>query len=201
METFAPKGQLRGMIMPDYVDQSRTLCIEARYLYAVLCDYARDKDHCWPSQHTLARRIGCSIASLKKYLGQLVAEKLIMIERALRGCKYYLLKPVQTVKILSQKVSKFIGSPSNFDTETNLKNKKKENTPPLPPALPPAVAPVARDVSSLSEAKINQDRVTADKAFVEVWCAWMNPTNNLLARFESRQDASRDKLPVSMMST
>lgn len=187
METFAPKGQLRGMIMPDYVDQSRTLCIEARYLYAVLCDYARERDHCWPSQHTLARRIGCSIGSLKKYLGQLVAEKLIMIERALRGCKYYLLKPVQAVRILSQKASKFIGRPSNFETEANLKNQKKEYTPPLPPAITPAVAPVARDVSSLSETKIIQDRVAAEKAFGEVWSAYPRPP-----RFVSRDKAWRE---------
>ena len=131
METFVPQGKLRGMIMPDYIE-SKNLCVEARYLYAVLCDYARDKDHCWPSQRTLARRIGCSIASLKKYLRQLVAEKLIWIEHALRGCKYYLLNPVQTVKKISQKVSKFDGYPSNFDTESNLNNKKENTPPPFP---------------------------------------------------------------------
>lgn len=161
METFVPQGKLRGMIMPDYIE-SKNLCVEARYLYAVLCDYARDKDHCWPSQRTLARRIGCSIASLKKYLRQLVAEKLIWIEHALRGCKYYLLNPVQTVKKISQKVSKFDGYPSNFDTESNLNN-KKENTPPPLPHSSSLASKTQEGKFSLSESKT---------AFTQIWALY-----------------------------
>lgn len=198
METFAPKGQLRGMIMPNYVDRSRTLCIEARYLYAVLCDYAREKDHCWASQKKLAMRIGCSLGSLKKYLRQLEAEKLIWIAHTYKGCKYYFLKPENMTRAVSNfdgslsnfenSPSKFDGQGSNFDTNPNLKNKKKEYTPPLPPAITPAIAPVARDVSSLSEAKIiSQDRVAAEKAFGEVWSAYPRPP-----RFVSRDKAWRE---------
>lgn len=192
METFAPKGQLRGMIMPNYVDQSKTLCIEARYLYAVLCDYASDKDHCWPSQKKLATRIGCSLGSLKKYLRQLEAGKWIWIAHSYKGCKYYILKPENMTcsgsNFDGRSLSNFENTPSNFDTNPNLKNKKKEYTPPLPPAITPAVAPVARDVSSFSEPKIiNHDRVTAEKAFGEVWSAYPRPP-----RFVSRDKAWRE---------
>ena len=63
-------------------------------MYALLCDYASEKDHCWPSQATLAKRLSCSISSVKNYLAELVREKLIFIRREqYRSSVYYLLRP------------------------------------------------------------------------------------------------------------
>ena len=90
METFAPKGNIRGPILPQFVLQM-SITFGAKTMYAILCDYAADKDHCWPSQTTLAKRLSCSISSVKNYLAELVREKLISIKREqYRSSVYYL---------------------------------------------------------------------------------------------------------------
>ena len=73
METFAPKGNIYGPILPQFVLQM-SITFGAKTMYAILCDYAADKDHCWPSQATLAKRLSCSISSVKNYLAELVRE-------------------------------------------------------------------------------------------------------------------------------
>ena len=57
METFAPKGNIYGPILPQFVLQM-SITFGAKTMYAILCDYAADKDHCWPSQATLANSMG-----------------------------------------------------------------------------------------------------------------------------------------------
>jgi hypothetical protein len=53
METFAPKGKVNGPIMPEFI-LKRSLSLGAKITYALLCDYAAMKHHCWPSHGTLA---------------------------------------------------------------------------------------------------------------------------------------------------
>ena len=98
METFAPKGNIYGPILPQFVLQM-SITFGAKTMYAILCDYAADKDHCWPSQATLAKRLSCSISSVKNYLAELVREKLISIKREqYRSSVYYLLRPEELPK-------------------------------------------------------------------------------------------------------
>ncbi|WP_300909135.1 helix-turn-helix domain-containing protein [uncultured Desulfovibrio sp.] len=93
METFAPRGNIHGPILPQFVLQM-PMTFGAKTMYAILCDYAADKDHCWPSQATLAKRLSCSISSVKNYLAELVKEKLIFIKREqYRSSVYYILRP------------------------------------------------------------------------------------------------------------
>ena len=98
METFAPKGNIYGPILPQFVLQM-SITFGAKTMYAILCDYAADKDHCWPSQATLAKRLSCSISSVKNYLAELVRAKLISIKREqYRSSVYYLLRPEELPK-------------------------------------------------------------------------------------------------------
>ena len=93
METFVPKGNIYGPILPQFVLQ-KSITFGAKTMYALLCDYAADKDHCWPSQATLAKRLSCSISSIKNYLAELVREKLISVKREqYRSSVYYILRP------------------------------------------------------------------------------------------------------------
>lgn len=46
METFIPKGQLTGFIMPRFLNEIDGLSLPAKVLYGALCDHARDKDFC-----------------------------------------------------------------------------------------------------------------------------------------------------------
>lgn len=120
-------------------------------MYALLCDYAADKDHCWPSQSTLAKRLSCSISSVKNYLGELVREKLISVKREqYRSSVYYLLRPVELVE---KQKTEFTNKQSEADCYeaksgylTNLSKQSKEKDSPLYPHAPgeTTVSPVRR---------------------------------------------------------
>ena len=53
MQTFAPRGKIHGPILPQFVLET-SISFGAKVMYALLCNYASDNDHCWPSQATLA---------------------------------------------------------------------------------------------------------------------------------------------------
>lgn len=118
--------------MPDFVFINKKLSLGAKTLYALLCDYAGERDHCWPSHKTLAVSMGCSVSSVKTYLGQLVRHGLIaggdVGETRVRSCMYFLRRPSS-----SSASSQNLPTPqpeSGYDL--NLNESKKENTP-LPP--------------------------------------------------------------------
>lgn len=138
----------------------------AKTMYAILCDYAADKDHCWPSQTTLAKRLSCSISSVKNYLAELVREKLIFIRREqYRSSVYYLLRPEEMVKTQEtnfankQSESGCNEATSGYLTTLN-KQRKEENSPSSPhapgetasvPVRRTSNAPAAGGVSSLPD--------------------------------------------------
>ncbi len=93
METFAPKGKVFGPILPQFVLE-RSMTFGAKIMYALLCNYASEKDHCWPSQKTLAAKLSCSVSSVKNYLAELVQENLVIVRRErYRSSVYYLRRP------------------------------------------------------------------------------------------------------------
>ena len=93
METFSPKGKIFGPILPQFILEKR-ITLGAKVMYALLCNYASEKDHCWPSHATLASRLSCSISSVKNYLAELVRENLIAIRKEhYRSSVYYLIRP------------------------------------------------------------------------------------------------------------
>lgn len=137
METFVPKGNIYGPILPQFVLQ-KSITFGAKTMYALLCDYAADKDHCWPSQATLAKRLSCSISSIKNYLAELVREKLISVKREqYRSSVYYILRPedfsAKQETNLAHKQSKFDCHAAKSGYLTNLNNQRKEKNPPFPP--------------------------------------------------------------------
>ena len=151
METFAPKGNIYGPILPQFVLQM-SITFGAKTMYAILCDYAADKDHCWPSQATLAKRLSCSISSVKNYLAELVREKLISIKREqYRSSVYYLLRPEELTK---KQVTNFADKQSEADCHeaksgylNYLSKQRKEKYSPLSPhAHGETVNPVRRMV-------------------------------------------------------
>ena len=165
METFAPKGNICGPILPQFV-LKKSMTFGAKTMYAILCDYAADKDHCWPSQTTLAKRLSCSISSVKNYLAELVREKLISIRREqYRSSVYYLLRPEElderqeTKHARKQSESGCNEATSGYLTTLN-KQRKEENSPSSPhapgetasvPVRRTSNAPAAGGVSSLPD--------------------------------------------------
>ena len=155
MQTFAPRGKIHGPILPQFVLET-TMSFGAKIMYALLCNYASENDHCWPSQATLAARLSCSVNSVKKYLTELVGARLICVRREqYRSSIYYMLqpeglsnanrpaKPDCSPSVSASDPSKSACQPSNIGYLNTL-NKQEENTnPPLPPvrsALPEVTA-------------------------------------------------------------
>jgi hypothetical protein len=140
---------VRGPILPQFVLE-KPVTFGAKIMYALLCNYASEKDHCWPSQATLAARLSCSVSSVKNYLGELVKAKLIVIRREqYRSSVYYLLNPGelcgQDVKIADPQPEIACPEPESGYLN-NLSKQSQEKNPPLPPLVPetPEASPVPK---------------------------------------------------------
>ncbi len=141
MRTFIPKGNVHGPILPAFI-LKMPLSLGAKVVYALLCNYASEKDHCWPSQTTLATRLSCSVSSVKNYLRELSHENLIAIQHGQRCSSiYYMLRPDMRPKACDDShVSNFSYQETNFDSTqsksgylNNLNKQFKEKASPLPP--------------------------------------------------------------------
>ena len=132
MQTFTPKGNIHGPILPGFI-LGKKLSLGAKVMYALLCDFAGEKDHCWPSHATLAARLDCSVSTVKNYLGELCRENLIAVHRErYRSSTYYLLSPSKTQGATSDYQKAKSGCPkSGYVNTLNVGDLKY---PPLPPA-------------------------------------------------------------------
>ena len=195
METFAPSGNIHGPILPQFILET-PISFGAKIMYTLLCNYASDSDHCWPSQAKLAARLSCSISSVKKYLAELVGLKLISVERRQnRSSLYYMMLP----DALKGKESKCASEqPINDHAQAkigyvNTLTKQKENTtPPLPPApaarsLPPASRPMGgggsffQDFEKLCAAYPKKEALGfARTVFQKLWRSGLLPASDIL---------------------
>ena len=137
METFTPKGRITGPILPLFVLREN-ISPGAKMLYALLCNHASDKDHCWPSHRFLAQELGYCVSSIKNWLGELVRARLLTIRRAAcRSSTYVLLRP--RTGAASTASAAPVRRGSNFDHPQanfgyiNNSRKNLEKFPPYPP--------------------------------------------------------------------
>lgn len=173
-ETFRPRGNISGPILPRYA-LTLKISLGAKMLYSLLCDYAGDKDHCWPSQTTLAGLLGCSVSSIKTYLRELAGQRLIAVElRECRSSTYYLLKPPFLSARAGQSNSD--GGEANSGYITNCR-KKETNYPPTP------TPPTAKEPPSTRQPRRGVgDFFSANNAFESIWNAYPRKEAKELAR-------------------
>ena len=173
-ETFRPRGNISGPILPRYA-LTLKISLGAKMLYSLLCDYAGDKDHCWPSQTTLAGLLGCSVSSIKTYLRELAGQRLIAVElRECRSSTYYLLKPPFLSARAGQPNSD--GGEANSGYITNCR-KKETNYPPTP------TPPTAKELPSTRQPRRGVgDFFSANNAFESIWNAYPRKEAKELAR-------------------
>ena len=173
-ETFRPRGNISGPILPRYA-LTLKISLGAKMLYSLLCDYAGDKDHCWPSQTTLAGLLGCSVSSIKTYLRELAGQRLIAVElRECRSSTYYLLKPPFLSARAGQPNSD--GGEANSGYITNCR-KKETNYPPTP------TPPTAKEPPSTRQPRRGVgDFFSANNAFESIWNAYPRKEAKELAR-------------------
>ena len=144
MDTYSPQGNICGPIMPRFI-LGMKISMGAKMVYSILCDYAKEKDHCWPSHDSISKALAVSVSSVKNWLNELRDYKLIAIDRrSYHSCRYYMLRPSNSgnsapVNALRPDRPKYGRFGQTLATERNVK-KNKDNTPPLPPAkLRPSV--------------------------------------------------------------
>lgn len=159
-DTFRPRGNISGPILPRYA-LTLKISLGAKMLYSLLCDYAGDKDHCWPSQTTLAGLLGCSVSSIKTYLRELAGQRLIAVElRECRSSTYYLLKPPFLSARAGQPNSD--GGEANSGYITNCRKKETNYPPtPTPPTAkePPSTRQPRRGVGDFFSANLDFEKL------------------------------------------
>lgn len=191
----------------------------ANLLYKILFEFAGQKDHCWPSQVTLAKMCHCSCRTVQAHIRQLIHLKYIQVERHGTINVYRLLlsprieqlidslgtSPYQTRAvnntIAHTKSANFSPSytqilPSkgaNFAHELRSKNKKQTQS--TSQAFPSPVS-VTMGVSSFpprKEAK-NHSTITAD--FERLFSAWPVKQDKLACSKAYAQLAKQHRAPV-----
>lgn len=71
-ETFPPKWQFSVCVVPDaFFPGPPGMTAQAKLLWARMAKFAGDKDHCFPSQKTLAKEMGLSVRQIQYLLLQL----------------------------------------------------------------------------------------------------------------------------------
>lgn len=194
METFTPRGHIFGPILPAFMLKEQNISLGAKVLYSLLCNYASDKDHCWPSQTLLARELGHSVSSVKNWLAELKRARLIAVRRcAYRSSVYVLLRPQnlpaasatnrtgrEELPHNSQNLATAYEPKSGY--LNNKKKKKKRNTsiPPLPPSAS-AKASCAAHASRI-KSRGGGDFLSANSIFERLWQAYPRKEAKELAR-------------------
>jgi len=73
---------LHGFTMvPNFILTNPNLSGEAKLFYSMLLKYARENDYCFPGQQRLAKDMGCSDRSLRRYQEELVKEGVLQVSQ------------------------------------------------------------------------------------------------------------------------
>lgn len=98
-------------------------------IYNCLAEHANQEGFCFPSQQTIADKIGASISSVQRGLRQLIKLEIIRKNRRRYHNVYYLLKLDRSYRPNSNKIGRsdlHIGQRDRSDRSTRTTNKTKE---------------------------------------------------------------------------
>lgn len=190
METFTPKGQIVGPILPAFVLKEQNISLGAKVLYSLLCNYAFDKDHCWPSQTLLARELGHSVSSVKNWLAELKRARLIAVRRcAYRSSVYVLLRPQSLLAASATSRTGREELPHNsqnlatYEPKSGyLNNKKKKRNTSIPPLPPTSAKASCAAHASRTKSRGGGDFLSANAVFERLWQAYPRKEAKELAR-------------------
>lgn len=183
METFIPRGRITGPILPSFVLREN-ISPGAKMLYALLCNHASDKDHCWPSHRFLAQELGYCVSSIKNWLGELVRARLLAIRRAAyRSSTYVLLRPRTGAASTASAVP--VRRETNFDyPQANFghRNNSRKNLEKLPPYPPTAERHDGGQGYGPSRKRGGGDFLPANSIFERLWAVYPRKEAKELAR-------------------
>ena len=149
MRTFTPKSlflHVRDKFLPTFIRRDPSVSGNASYLYEMLFDFCGDKDHCYPTQSTLALLCKMTVRSVQNYIAELTRTGYIAVRKDEKTGRniYYLLLSEHLLALLRK-----LGIPTHdMQTSSNASargahekfshdirvNKKQDITPlsPLP---------------------------------------------------------------------
>ena len=149
MRTFTPKSlflHVRDKFLPTFIRRDPSVSGNASYLYEMLFDFCGDKDHCYPTQSTLALLCKTTVRSVQNYIAELTRTGYIAVRKDEKTGRniYYLLLSEHLLALLRK-----LGIPTHdMQTSSNASargahekfshdirvNKKQDITPlsPLP---------------------------------------------------------------------
>ncbi len=149
MRTFTSKSlflHVRDKFLPTFIRRDPSVSGNASYLYEMLFDFCGDKDHCYPTQSTLALLCKTTVRSVQNYIAELTRTGYIAVRKDEKTGRniYYLLLSEHLLALLRK-----LGIPTHgMQTSSNASargahekfshdirvNKKQEITPlsPLP---------------------------------------------------------------------
>ena len=99
MRTFSPTSlffHVRDKYQPRFIKHDELISIGSSYLYGIIFEFCGDKDHCYPSQTTLALLCKSSTRTVQNYTAQLVKAEYNAVkkdEKTGRNIYYLLLSP------------------------------------------------------------------------------------------------------------
>ena len=99
MRTFSPTSlffHVRDKYQPRFIKHDELISIGSSYIYGIIFEFCGDKDHCYPSQTTLALLCKSSTRTVQNYTAQLVKAEYIAVkkdEKTGRNIYYLLLSP------------------------------------------------------------------------------------------------------------
>ena len=157
MRTFTPKSlflHVRDKFLPTFIRRDPSVSGNASYLYEMLFDFCGDKDHCYPTQSTLALLCKTTVRSVQNYIAELTRTGYIAVRKDEKTGRntYYLLLSEHLLALLRK-----LGIPTHgMQTSSNASargahekfshdirvNKKQEITPLSPLPSPAAISPL-----------------------------------------------------------
>ena len=161
MRTFTPKSlflHVRDKFLPTFIRRDPSVSGNASYLYEMLFDFCGDKDHCYPTQSTLALLCKTTVRSVQNYIAELTRTGYIAVRKDEKTGRniYYLLLSEHLLALLRK-----LGIPTHgMQTSSNASargahekfshdirvNKKQEITPLSPlPVLEVSSSPSCRN--------------------------------------------------------
>lgn len=100
-ENKAIKGKVLGFVqIPRWLVFSTEFSCYEKCVFSILVAFQMKKDKCWPSQETIAHKVPCSISTVKKTLGSLIAKGWVAKthEKGKKSNVYYVKKLVVAKK-------------------------------------------------------------------------------------------------------
>ncbi len=167
MRTFSPTSlffHVRDKYQPRFIKRDELISLGSSYLYGIIFEYCGDKDHCYPSQTTLALLCKSSTRTVQNYTAELVKAEYIAVKKDEKTGRniYYLLLSPRLIALLRK-----LGIPTHdpcitaeephekFSHDIRV-NKKQDITPLSPLPSPAAISQSSRRTGFPSSAPTTQ---------------------------------------------